>query len=124
MLTRDELKHTDMLSLEEQAIVKWQFGLYGHFYTALFNSIKMADEHNLAKLAKAYPIEVGGFIKFKEQEGWWEGVGERLRELNEFLCEHGTAVEHEECAACATEKAEAQYEEVRHGDRDEPKTQR
>lgn len=45
-----------------KAVVKWQFGLYGDFYTTLWNAIKMADEENLGRLHKGFPTEVEGYL--------------------------------------------------------------
>ena len=64
MLTQDELRHTHMLTAEEQVVVKWQFGLYGGFYTTLFELIKQASDNNLFRLELGLPIEVGGFLKY------------------------------------------------------------
>jgi len=49
-------------SLEAKAIVKWQWGLYGDFYTALFSAIKRADDENIERLALGFPIEIRGFL--------------------------------------------------------------
>ena len=118
MLTRDELRHTHMLSEEEQAVVKWQFGLYAHFYTALFDAIKRADDNNLFRLELGFPNEVGGFLKFNRQEGWWQGVEEKLRELDAELCSHSNPRDTY-CAECDAEKVDTFIDEVKHGDRDE-----
>ena len=47
---------------QAKAVVKWQWRLYGDFYTALWNAIKMADEDNLGRLHKGFPVEVEGYI--------------------------------------------------------------
>ena len=61
-------------TLGEKMVVKWQFGLLGDFYAALFNAIKRADEDNLTKLAQGFPAEVGGFIQWSAGD-----LGHRLR---------------------------------------------
>ena len=52
---------------EAKAVVKWQWRLYGDFFTALFDAIKRADDENLERLRLGFPIEVTGFI------GWSRG---------------------------------------------------
>lgn len=59
----------------EKFIVKWQFGMLGSFKAALVDVIKLADEDNLAKLAKGFPEEVAVFIAWNAGD-----LAERLRE--------------------------------------------
>lgn len=49
-------------SPEAKAVLKWQWHLYGHFFTALFDAIKLADDQNLVKLGLGFPAEVAGFL--------------------------------------------------------------
>jgi hypothetical protein len=42
-------------------IIKWQFGELGGFETALALAIMRADQDNLERLAKGFPIQVEGF---------------------------------------------------------------
>ena len=49
---------------EEKAVLKWQWGLYGDFFTALFDAIKRADDQNLERLRLGFPIEVTGFVEW------------------------------------------------------------
>lgn len=58
----------------EKSVIKWQFRLYGHFYTALWDAIKLADENNLIRLEKGFPLEVYGFKLWSQG-----GLGKRLR---------------------------------------------
>lgn len=60
---------------EEKAVVKWQWGLYGDFYTALFGAIKRADEQNLERLRLGFPIEVTGFVEWNRG-----GLAQKLRD--------------------------------------------
>lgn len=58
----------------EKAVVKWQFGLNGGFYRALWGAIITADDKNLVKLAFSFPEEVTGFL------AWSRGdLAKRLR---------------------------------------------
>lgn len=47
---------------ESKAVLKWQWGLYGDFYTVLFGAIKQADDQNLERLRLGFPVEVAGFL--------------------------------------------------------------
>ena len=60
---------------ESKAVLKWQWNLYGDFYTALFGAIKRADDENLERLRLGFPVEVRGFV-------WWNrgGLAKELRE--------------------------------------------
>ena len=58
----------------EKLVIKWQFHLYGDFYTALWEVIKRADEENLERLACGFPLQIIGFKQ------WAFGdLGQRLR---------------------------------------------
>jgi hypothetical protein len=62
----------------EKAVIRWQFGcipgMQGDFEAALWNCIKLADEENLLRLARGFPMELHGFIE------WSRGnLGVRLR---------------------------------------------
>ena len=47
----------------DKAVIKWQFGLHGDFYTALWEAIIRADDKNLMYLSRGFPTEVRGYIK-------------------------------------------------------------
>ena len=66
------------LSPVEQAAVKWQYGLYGDFYTDLFRAISRADTSNLAKLAKGFPVEVEAYWRYGNERGWWTSVQDKM----------------------------------------------
>ena len=42
----------------ELILLKWQYQLYGDFYTKLWETLVVADETNTEKLALAFPDEV------------------------------------------------------------------
>ncbi len=62
------------LSEEEYAVVTWQYRLCGGFRAALWEAIARADEGNLARLARGFPAEVGGYLRYTRERGWWESV--------------------------------------------------
>ena len=58
----------------EKWVVKWQFGLLGHFARILAEAISRADMDNLSRLALGFPNEVAGYW------AWAHGdLGKRLR---------------------------------------------
>lgn len=59
----------------EKAVIKWQFRMWGRFYTTLFEVISIADDENLAKLRLAFPDEVDGFIAWNRGD-----LGKRLED--------------------------------------------
>jgi hypothetical protein len=66
------------LTAEEYVVVEWQYRLCGGFKTALWDAISKADEGNLIRLAKGFPVEVGGYRRFSREEGWWQRVEAKL----------------------------------------------
>ena len=42
----------------ETILLKWQYRLYGDFYTNLWEALVRADDNNIAKLALGFPDEV------------------------------------------------------------------
>lgn len=69
------------LEENESFIFKWQYRMLGDFYTSLINSIMLADETNLKRLAKGFPVEVDGYILYTETEGWWREVITKAKNL-------------------------------------------
>lgn len=59
---------------EAKAVLKWQWQLYGDFFTALFAAIARADDGNLERLRLGFPIEVTGFIEWNRS-----GLADELR---------------------------------------------
>ena len=58
----------------EKWVIMWQFNLLGDFQTALASAIKLADEDNLERLRRGFPMQVAGFLQ------WSQGnLGNRLR---------------------------------------------
>ncbi len=54
--------------------VRWQYGMYGDFFTALFQLLARADEINFAKLALGFPAEAEAVRQWRETD-----LAERLR---------------------------------------------
>jgi hypothetical protein len=71
---RDILKSSDF-SESDKSVVKWQFHIQGDFLNALWNAIILADEDNLERLGRGFPIQVEGFL------AWHSGnLAYRLRQ--------------------------------------------
>jgi hypothetical protein len=59
----------------DKAVVKWQFNIQGDFLNALWNAIMLADEDNLERLGRGFPVQVQGF------KDWNKGnLAQRLRQ--------------------------------------------
>lgn len=67
----------DNLTKGERFIFEWQYGMSGGFMRALARVITLADDINLARLAKGFPEEVKACKKFFYEEDWWERVVEK-----------------------------------------------
>ncbi len=59
----------------EKWVIEWQFGLLGDFETALKEAIIRADEDNLQRLYKGFPMQVHGFTLWA-----YGSLAARLRE--------------------------------------------
>lgn len=68
------------LTLEEEAVYKWQYRLHGDFKSRLFDAIMFADNNNLAKLHKAFPVEVDGYLLYTSHPGWWQQVEQKVHD--------------------------------------------
>lgn len=68
----------DKLDPIEQAVAKWQYGMNGDFYGALWEAIMRADERNLRRLGAGFPEEVQGYRLYTREEGWWEAVEAKI----------------------------------------------
>lgn len=67
------------LTKAEMFVFNWQYkAAKGHFMSALTDTIIRADFTNLARLYKAYPEYVTGYVAFGHNEGWWPQVQEKL----------------------------------------------
>lgn len=69
----------DELPPEERAVYEWQYRMCGGFTAALWEAIARADTYNLAKLRRAFPVEVDGFIAFSTIDGWWPAVDAKVQ---------------------------------------------
>lgn len=68
------------LNDEELTIFMWQTNRTGHFKTTLFSAICKADEENLARLERGFPVEVKGYRLYSMEPGWWENVQKVVKE--------------------------------------------
>lgn len=50
----------------ERTVIKWRAGMYGSFYSVLWEAITRADSLNLEKLGEGFPLEVYGYIQWKK----------------------------------------------------------
>ena len=66
---------------EESAMLEWQYHFMGDFRIALMVAIGRADDYNLVRLERGFPVEVNGYRKFANESGWWERVVEKAIEL-------------------------------------------
>ena len=67
------------LTEAETFVFKWQYKrAMGSFRTALTEAIICADFGNLARLYKAFPDEVVGYVAFGHSADWWPRVQEKL----------------------------------------------
>lgn len=64
----------------EAAAVKWQYALFGDFYTVLFKAIERADEVNLRRISMGFPIEVEAYRLYSRESGWWDKVDAKFRD--------------------------------------------
>jgi len=67
------------LTEEEQAVLDWQYRMYGGFKKALWEAISLADNTNLALLAKSFPVDVRGYQKYTSEKGWWPMVQQKAK---------------------------------------------
>lgn len=66
------------LTDEERAVVEWQYRMCGGFMAALWEAICRADAGNLAKLERAFPLEVNAFRKFAYLPEWYPALERKL----------------------------------------------
>ncbi len=66
------------LSSPEAAVYRWQYDIQGGFLSDLWKAIAAADETNLDRLAKGFPIQVEGYRSFRADSAWWTAVKEKV----------------------------------------------
>jgi len=64
----------DKLTPEEKFVVRWQYEQHDGFSAELAKAIALADDFNLARLARGFPNEVNGFLRYNREVGWWDKV--------------------------------------------------
>lgn len=67
------------LTKGEVFVLKWQYGLHGHFFTALVQAICKADTANRTRLMRGFPQEVKAMNKYFHTGGWWDKLEERAK---------------------------------------------
>ena len=72
------------LEPEEAAVYRWQYRLQGGFLNALWAAIAAADEENLDRLAKGFPIQVQGYRWYTTELGWWDAVETLIEQRKEM----------------------------------------
>lgn len=70
-----------MITRGEKHLCEYEYGISGGFMTLLFKAMSSADFENRAKLALGYPEEVEALTRFKNEDGYWEDLQERYREV-------------------------------------------
>ncbi len=66
----------------EQAELEFMFfmrGTSGSFMTNLFNTIMSADIQNQFKLSLGFPNEVEVVRRYKNEDGYWQQLQEKIR---------------------------------------------
>lgn len=71
----------ETLTKEEMAVYMWQYVGDRGFTKALWQAIEVADSGNLERLRLGFPTEVGGFIRYKSERGWWANVLAKAKAL-------------------------------------------
>lgn len=62
------------LTPAERAVIAWQSGMGGDFFTALWKAIVRADSGNLVNLYRAFPDHILGYVAYAHTPGWWQRV--------------------------------------------------
>lgn len=68
----------EVLNAEELAVYKWQYNLQSNFRKCLWQTIILADDKNLERLWRAFPIDVGGYRKYLNEGGWWDELEKKV----------------------------------------------
>jgi hypothetical protein len=68
------------LDPEEYVAFMWQRGSMGGFNSLIMQAITIADEDNLNRLEKGFPLLVGAYKKYSRIKGWWQSVEKKVAE--------------------------------------------
>ena len=66
------------LTSAERAVIGWQYGRHGGFFTSLWKAITQADSGNLVRLYKAFPDHILGYTAYIHNPGWWDAVVRKM----------------------------------------------
>ena len=69
----------DGMTVGESFVLKWQYDLHGHFFSALVNAIRYADTTNRSRLMMGFPQEVEAMNNYWFTEGWWDELDRKAR---------------------------------------------
>jgi len=69
------------LTQGQMFIIEWQYRSIGDFKKALIELMCLADDRNLERIAKGYPVEARAYTCYKSQEDWWQSTQEQAMEL-------------------------------------------
>lgn len=69
------------LTESEIHIIEWQYKLSDGFYYHLTNTMSLADEHNLDRMAIGFPDLANAMWNFHNTPNWWNDLKQRA-EIN------------------------------------------
>ena len=69
----------DGMTVGETFVLKWQYDLHGHFFSALVRAICIADTKHRSRLMMGFPQEVEAMNKYWHVEGWWDELDEKAK---------------------------------------------
>jgi hypothetical protein len=78
VLVENNLKTRNKMEETELEFVCFMRGTSGSFRTNLFSTIFSADIENLNKLSLGFPNEVEVVRRYKNEDGYWQKLQERL----------------------------------------------
>lgn len=58
-------------------LVLWQYGVMSGFYRDLWSAIAQADTDNMTRLSLGFPLDVGAYMRFANEPGYWDSVKRR-----------------------------------------------
>ena len=64
----------------ERKFCENQKNMSGSFYSALFSAMRLADKHNLEKIAQGFPEEAEALRNYRKVPGYWDQL---MREWND-----------------------------------------
>lgn len=62
------------LDVLQTIAIKWQFNIFGGFFSALMLLIAKADDFNRERLRRGFPDHVKAYELFINEPGWWDAT--------------------------------------------------